>query len=90
MVVVTITGLSDTQRAELAGWGADPVERILVAANGAQLSEFAAIADRGALTVHIDAEYPLEELVAAQERVETGRVTGKVVVIVDPGVGPRS
>ncbi|WP_164234510.1 NADP-dependent oxidoreductase [Microbacterium hydrocarbonoxydans] len=84
--VVTITGLADAQRAQLAGWGADPVTRILVAANGAQLTEIAALADAGELTVHLDAEYGLDDLVAAHERVETGRVTGKVAVIVDADV----
>ncbi|GAT75062.1 alcohol dehydrogenase GroES domain protein [Microbacterium sp. HM58-2] len=84
--VVTITGLADAQRAQLAGWGADPVTRILVAANGAQLTEIAALADAGELTVHLDAEYGLDDLVAAHERVETGRVTGKVAVIVDTDV----
>lgn len=81
--VVTITGLSDEQRSLLGSWGADPVERILVHADGAQLAEIATLADDGRVTVRIDAEHPLEELVAAQQRVESGRVTGKVAVVVD-------
>ncbi|SFR67671.1 NADPH:quinone reductase [Microbacterium azadirachtae] len=82
--VVTITGYSAEQEAELRAGGADPVRRILVAANGPQLAEIAALADAGRLTVHLDSAYRLSDLAAAQERVETGHVTGKVVVVVDP------
>lgn len=82
--VITITGLTADQEAELRAWGADPVQRILVAADGAHLAEIAALADAGGLTVQLDSEYDLTDLAAAQERVETGRVTGKVVVLVDP------
>jgi len=82
--VVTITGYSAEQEAELRAGGADPVRRILVAANGPQLAEIAALADAGRLTVHLDSAYRLSDLAAAQERVETGHVTGKVVVLVDP------
>ena len=80
--VVTITGFSAEQQAELRGWGADPVQHLLVAADGAHLAEIAALADAGRLTVHLDSEYAFDDLAAAQERVETGRVTGKVVVVV--------
>ncbi|MDR6866392.1 NADPH:quinone reductase-like Zn-dependent oxidoreductase [Microbacterium resistens] len=79
--VVTITGYSDDQQTTLAGWGADPVARILVVANGSQLAEIAGLATAGKVTVHLDSEYSLDDLAAAQERVESGRVTGKVVVI---------
>jgi NADPH:quinone reductase-like Zn-dependent oxidoreductase len=84
--VISITGLSDAHRARLGEWGASPVERILVHADGPQLGEIADLADAGHVTVHLDSEFPLDELVSAQERVETGRATGKVVVIVDPEV----
>ncbi|GAA4477581.1 NADP-dependent oxidoreductase [Microbacterium panaciterrae] len=82
--VVTITGFSDEQTASIARWGASPIRKILVAASGPQLAEIAALADAGKLTVQLDSEYALEDLAAAQERVETGRVTGKVVVVIDP------
>ncbi|MEV4775394.1 NADP-dependent oxidoreductase [Microbacterium sp. LWH12-1.2] len=81
--VITITGLSADDSALLAEWGAAPVERILVAASGGQLAEIAALADAGEVEVHLDSEFGLNELVAAQERVESGRVTGKVVVVID-------
>jgi len=82
--VISITHLGDAQARELARWGAGPVARILVAANGEQLGRIAELADRGGLVVHLDSTYSLDELVSAHERVETGRVTGKVAVIVDP------
>ncbi|MGO2111560.1 MAG: NADP-dependent oxidoreductase [Pseudoclavibacter sp.] len=82
--VITITGLTEETADVLAGWGADPVQRILVAANGEQLAKIAALADAGKVTVHLDSEFGLDELADAQERVETGRVTGKVVVTIDP------
>ncbi|MFK4851587.1 NADP-dependent oxidoreductase [Microbacterium sp. ZW T6_19] len=84
--VVTITGLSDDHAAQLASWGAGPIRRILVAASGGQLAEIAALAEAGRVSVHLDSEFPLDDLAAAQERVESGRVTGKVAVIVDPTV----
>lgn len=82
--VITITGFTPGQEAQLAEWGAGTVRRILVVADGRQLQQVADLADAGRVTVHLDSEYALDDLVAAQERVETGRATGKVVVIVDP------
>ncbi|MFB7843257.1 NADP-dependent oxidoreductase [Microbacterium sp. NPDC056052] len=82
--IVTITGLPPAQQAELEEWGADPIRPILVHADGAQLAEIAALADTGAVTPHLDGRFPLTALAVAQERVESGRVTGKVVVVVDP------
>lgn len=84
--VITITGLSAAQSTQLAQWGATPVQRILVHADGDGLSEIAALADAGRVSVHLDSAFPLDQLAAAEERVETGRATGKVVVIVDPAV----
>lgn len=81
--VITITGFSAAHEEELRGRGAGLVQRILVAADGAQLAGIAALADAGRLTVHLDSEYGFDDLAAAQERVETGRATGKVVVLVD-------
>ncbi len=84
--VITITGLTDDDARLLGGWGASPVSRILVTADGAQLGRMGVLADAGGLAVHVDSSYGLDELAAAQERVESGRVTGKVVVVVDPEV----
>lgn len=84
--VITITGLSAAQSARLTEWGAAPVQRILVHADGAGLSQIATLADAGRVAVHLDSRFPLDELAAAEERVETGRATGKVVVVVDPTI----
>lgn len=78
--VITITGFPDGAEARLRAAGASVVQRIMVAADGAALAEVAALADDGRLTVLVDGEFPLDDVVAAQERLETGRVTGKVVV----------
>lgn len=80
--VITITGFSDEQTAQLKDWGVGTLERIMVRANGPQLSEVAGLGVSGAVRVNVDSQFPLEELAAAQERVETGRVTGKVVVTI--------
>lgn len=78
--VITITGFPDGAEEALRAAGAAVVERILVVADGPALEQVAALADSGALQVLVDSEFPLDRLAAAQERVETGRVTGKVVV----------
>ncbi|TNM47167.1 NADP-dependent oxidoreductase [Nocardioides albidus] len=80
--VITITGFPDGAVEALRAAGATGLERIMVAADGAALEEAAALADAGRLTVVIDSVFGLADLVAAQERLETGRVTGKVVVTV--------
>jgi len=84
--VITITGFSSSQSAQLTAWGATPVQRILVHADGAELAEITELAEAGRVTVHLDSSFPLDDLAAAQERVETGRSTGKVAVIVDPTI----
>jgi NADPH:quinone reductase-like Zn-dependent oxidoreductase len=84
--VITITGLTEEVAQRLGAWGASPVSRILVKADGAQLARIAELADGGDVVVHLDSRFGLDELARAQERVESGRVTGKVVVIVDPEV----
>lgn len=84
--VITITGLSDDDAQRLTAWGASPVRRILVSANGAQLGSVGDAAVRGEVAVHLDSRFGLDELVAAHRRVESGRATGKVVVIVAPDV----
>ncbi|GAA4094788.1 NADP-dependent oxidoreductase [Nocardioides kongjuensis] len=78
--VITITAFPDGAVETLRAAGATGLERIMVAADGAALAEVAALADQDRLTVLVDAAFPLDEVVAAQERLETGRVTGKVVV----------
>lgn len=78
--VITITGFPEGAEEALRAAGATVVERIMVAADGPALSQVAELADAGRLSVLVDGEFPLAEVVAAQERLETGRVTGKVVL----------
>lgn len=80
--VITITGFPEGAEDVLRAAGARKVERIMVAADGPALAEVAALADSGRLDVLLDTELPLADVVKAQERLETGRVTGKVVVTV--------
>lgn len=46
-----------------------------------QLEALAALADRGAVKVHIDRAFPLAEAAAAHAYGETGRIRGKVVLV---------
>lgn len=80
--VITITGFPEGAEDALRAAGAVKAERIMVAADGPALAEVAALADSGRLDVLLDTELPLADVVKAQERLETGRVTGKVVVTV--------
>lgn len=78
--VVTITDIPEADEAWMREAGADVVGRIMVAADAAGLATIAALADAGDVTVHVEQTYPLDEIVAAQEHLETGHVTGKIVV----------
>lgn len=78
--VITITGFPEGAEDTLRAAGTRKVERIMVAADGPALAQVAALADEGRLTVLVDTELPLDDVVKVQERLETGRVTGKVVV----------
>ncbi|MDI2125296.1 NADP-dependent oxidoreductase [Yinghuangia seranimata] len=51
-----------------------------VAPSGADLERIAALVDEGRLAVHVASVFPLEEAAKAHDLVETGRVTGKVVL----------
>ncbi len=78
--VITITGFPEGAEEALRAAGATVVERIMVEADGVGLEQIRELANAGGLRVLVDSEFPLDRLAAAQERVETGRVTGKVVV----------
>lgn len=78
--VITITAFPEGAVEALRAAGATGLERIMVTADGAALAEVADLADADRLTVLVDGAFTLDDVVAAQERLETGRVTGKVVV----------
>jgi alcohol dehydrogenase len=48
--------------------------------NGDQLSDIAALVDRGAIKPAIDREFAFDQLPAALSYLETGRARGKVVL----------
>ena len=48
--------------------------------NGAELGEIARLIDAGKIKPHVDAVYGLDDVRAAQERLEDGHVRGKVVI----------
>ena len=53
---------------------------MLVAPDRAALESLAALAEEGALDVHVEAAFPLERVADAHRRQESGRVLGKLVL----------
>jgi NADPH:quinone reductase-like Zn-dependent oxidoreductase len=53
----------------------------LVEPDGAALAEIAALVEAGELRVELERTFPLEEAAAAHELSESGRVSGKVVLL---------
>ena len=52
----------------------------MVMPNGARLQEIAGLIDEGKIKVHVEREFDLKEVKAAQEYSKTGKVRGKLVV----------
>ncbi|HEY1013030.1 MAG TPA: NADP-dependent oxidoreductase [Herpetosiphonaceae bacterium] len=77
--LVSILGAPDAAKAEAAGINA---RGIMVRPEAGQLRELAALVESGQLRPTIEREFPLSEIRAAHELVETGHVRGKVVVLV--------
>lgn len=70
------------------GLGADPVPRhgtrvanVWVRADGARLTELAALVDGGAVTLRVAATYPLSAAAQAHERLAAGAVRGRLVLL---------
>ncbi|GAA3665274.1 hypothetical protein GCM10022224_032010 [Nonomuraea antimicrobica] len=55
---------------------------MLVEADPSGMLAIAALAEEGKLRAHIDATFPLAEAAKAHTHGETGRTTGKVVLVV--------
>jgi NADPH:quinone reductase-like Zn-dependent oxidoreductase len=55
-------------------------ENYLAQPNGAELGEIARLIDAGKIKPHVDAVYALDDVRAAQQRLEDGHVRGKVVI----------
>lgn len=80
LVVVPSSGSGDIhERAAEAGLRSTG---ILVEPDGTSLARIAALVEEGALRVHVDDVYPLEEAAAAHARAEAGGTRGKLVLSV--------
>jgi NADPH:quinone reductase-like Zn-dependent oxidoreductase len=56
---------------------------VFVRPSGSQLAELSRLIDDGEIRVELEATYPLAEAAQALERLETGRVRGKLALEVD-------
>jgi NADPH:quinone reductase-like Zn-dependent oxidoreductase len=83
-LLVTLSGAS---AAALRDAGGDRVRvgGILVEPDRCGLEELTALVERGALRPHVERTFPLAQAAAAHELGETGRTTGKLVLVVDGG-----
>jgi NADPH:quinone reductase-like Zn-dependent oxidoreductase len=58
-------------------------DRILVASNGNDMQQIAALLENGNLKSHISKTYPFNELAKAHQQIETGKTRGKIVVLIN-------
>jgi NADPH:quinone reductase-like Zn-dependent oxidoreductase len=58
------------------------LEGLLVEADHAGMRAIAGLAEQGKLRAHIDATFPLLDAAKAHAHGETGRTTGKIVLVV--------
>ena len=56
---------------------------VFVRSDAEQLSQLAALVDRGELRVDVAERVPLAELAAVHAKADAGELSGKVVVVVD-------
>jgi NADPH:quinone reductase-like Zn-dependent oxidoreductase len=80
--LVVIAGDLSDEVANAAGQQGKRAAEMLVAPDRAGLESLAALADEGRLRVVIEESFPLERAVEAHERLEAGRVSGKLVLTV--------
>ncbi|HEX5585320.1 NADP-dependent oxidoreductase [Gaiella sp.] len=81
-LVVTLSGASVARLREAAG-DQVRVTSILVEPDRCGLEELAALVERGELRPHVERTFPLARAGAAHELGETGRTTGKLVLVTD-------
>jgi NADPH:quinone reductase-like Zn-dependent oxidoreductase len=81
-LVVTLSGASVARLREAAG-DQVRVTSILVEPDRCGLEELAALVERGELRPHVERTFPLAQAGAAHELGETGRTTGKLVLVTD-------
>ncbi|WP_017597914.1 NADP-dependent oxidoreductase [Nocardiopsis lucentensis] len=83
--LVSILPGGSPQEAEKAARLGVRVETLLVEADHAGMGAIADLVEKDALRAHVEASFPLAEAAKAHESGETGRVTGKLVLVVGEG-----
>jgi D-arabinose 1-dehydrogenase-like Zn-dependent alcohol dehydrogenase len=86
---VLVTTLADPSQ-ELANEHGVRATRYTVQADGEELSEIAGLVTSGKVQAHVQKAYPLRSAVEALASVEEGHSVGKVVLVLDPSVCPKS
>jgi NADPH:quinone reductase-like Zn-dependent oxidoreductase len=79
MLVVIAGDLTEAVDDAAAGQGKRATE-MLVHPDGSALGKLAALAEEGRLRVDVEESFPLERVAEAHERLESGRVSGKLVL----------
>jgi len=80
-LVTSATMLSPEVQAEAESRGIR-ASIVMAQSNAEQLAQLAEQIDAGKVKVFVDSTYPLEEAQAALDRVKSGHITGKVVLVV--------
>lgn len=83
-VVVSLLGGGTPGEAAKATALGVRMETLLVEADHAGMRAIADLVEAGSLRAHIDAAFPLAEAAKAHALGETGRTTGKIVLVVEP------
>jgi NADPH:quinone reductase-like Zn-dependent oxidoreductase len=75
-ILVSTVGVDEKEAARHEVTG----KSYMIVSNGARLGEIANLINQGMLKVVIDSEYPLSEASAAQERSQSGKAVGKIIL----------
>jgi NADPH:quinone reductase-like Zn-dependent oxidoreductase len=75
-ILVSTVGVDDKEAARHQVIG----KSYLMKSNGSRLAEIANLINLGMLRVIIDSEYPLSEAAAAQDRSQSGKAVGKIIL----------
>jgi NADPH:quinone reductase-like Zn-dependent oxidoreductase len=82
VLVSIVSGSGDADDAKQAADLGVRLEGLLVEADHAGMRAIAGLVEQGALRVHVEATFPLAEAAEAHAHGETGRTTGKIVLVV--------
>lgn len=83
-IVVSLLGGGTPDEAAKAAELGVRMETLLVEADHAGMRAIADLVEAGSLAVHIEAAFPLAQAAKAHALGETGRTTGKIVLVVEP------